>query len=275
MKTEFVTENKTILIPTDFSDICDNAINHSIDLAKEFNFSLVILHIKSNISNNNILIEAAEKKLIDFIENQKIKSKININYITSEGNIFEEINKVATQIKAVLIILGTPGKVGFQRITGSNALKVITKTNTPTLIVQKKHIRRGYHNIVFPMTNSTNDSQKVDLAISIAKAFNATIHIFPKYEPEGVGKEKIMAIVKQIKTVFDKNLVKHVDMVSNEKGKNFAKQVLDYAEQKDCDLIMIMTTDVKEQVMLDSWDEQIIFNASQIPVICINSFIEN
>jgi len=33
---------------------------------------------------------------------------------------------------------------------------------------------------------------------------------------------------------------------------------------------MIMTSDNQALPMFDSWDEQIIFNSSQIPVICIN-----
>ena len=79
-----------------------------------------------------------------------------------------------------------------------------------------------------------------------------------------------MSVVKQIKNVFDEYKIDYVDNVTNEQGGNFAKQVVDYAVVNDGDLIIIMTSTDKSLPMFDSWDEQIIFNSSQIPVICLN-----
>jgi nucleotide-binding universal stress UspA family protein len=166
--------------------------------------------------------------------------------------------------------MGTHGKVGFQHLTGSYALKVVTNSPAPVIVVQKKSFTHGYKHIVFPVTVTTSDRQKVKWAIAIAKTFGATIHLFPKFESEKYLKRRIMSVVKQIKDIFAENNVKHIDKVSEEGGGNFAKQVIDYAVVNEADLIMIMTT--KEQLlpMLSSWDEQIIFNSYQIPVICIN-----
>lgn len=268
-------DKKPILIPTDFSEVCTNAVNHGIDLAKEFDFSVIMMHVinkdtKSYLKKENIQISDLENKLKDFVEEQKSKFNIDIDYVLKEGNIFDEIAVVAEEVGASLIILGTHGKVGFQRLTGSYALKVITSTNVPTVVVQKRLVRSGYKNIVFPITNSTKDRQKVNWAIAIAKTFDATIHIIPKYESEKYLKNRIMSIVKQIKNIFEEKAIKHVDKVSEEHGGNFAKQVIDYSVVNDADLIMIMTSDDQALPMFDSWDEQIIFNSSQIPVICIN-----
>jgi hypothetical protein len=79
-----------------------------------------------------------------------------------------------------------------------------------------------------------------------------------------------MAIVKTIKTIFDQNDVKYIDKVSDDGGGNFSKQLIDYAVINNADLIMIMTASDSLIPMFDNWAEQIIFNSSQIPVICIN-----
>ncbi|MCK4638626.1 MAG: hypothetical protein KAT33_04345, partial [Bacteroidales bacterium] len=56
------------------------------------------------------------------------------------------------------------------------------------------------------------------------------------------------------------------------KKANFTKQLLTYAVQNNADLIMIMTGPdmYSPDFDLGLWDEKIMFNQAQIPVMCIN-----
>lgn len=272
--TEESNSKNIILIPTDFSEICENAVKFGLELAKNFDWDVRILHVvnkdtKSYLKKENINEDQLESKLKSIADEFRNSYNVNTEYILKKGNIFDKIEETAKKIDADLVILGTHGKVGFQRLTGSYALKVISSTELPTIVVQKRSYQ-GFKNIVFPVTVSTQDRQKVNWAVAIAKAFNATIHIFPKFESEKYLKRNIMSVTKQIKNIFDKHDVKHIDKVSEESGGNFAKQILDYSVVNDADLIMIMTSNDTALPMLDSWDEQLMFNSSQIPVICIN-----
>jgi len=53
---------------------------------------------------------------------------------------------------------------------------------------------------------------------------------------------------------------------------NAANQTIDYAISNNADLIMIMTDPDKGFInfIINSFDEEIIFNTSQIPVMCVN-----
>ncbi len=269
--------NKTILVPTDFSEVCNNAVNHGLGLAKHFGYSVVMLHVinketKSYIKKEGIDMEGLEKRLQDLAAEKSEFYGVETSYILKEGNIFDVISETAEFQNAVLVILGTHGKVGFQRLTGSYALKVISNTDAATIVVQKKELNAKYKNIIFPVTVSSQDRQKVGLAISIARTFDATIHIIPKFESEKISRTRIMNVVKQIKDTFAKYNIKHIDKVTEPGGGNFAKQVIDYTVVNDGDLIMIMTGgDNASLPMFDSWDEQLVFNSSQIPVICLNT----
>ena len=270
--------NDVILVPTDFSEVCENAVEHSIGIAKHINHKIVLLHIvnedtKQYLEDNKLAISNIEEKLKERADAIKAEHGIEVSFIIKEGKLFKQVQKVVNEVGAKMIVLGTHGKVGFQHITGSYALKVISRTNVPTIVVQKKGLHRPYQNIVFPVTSETQDRQKVNWAIFIAKIFDATIHIFPRREKEKYLKKKIMSIVKQIKVIFDKNNVKYVDKVSEEGAGNFAKQVIDYAVVNDADLIMTMVSTERFFHFFDSQDEQIIYNTSQIPVICVNPVI--
>ena len=268
--------NNIILVPTDFSEVCENAVHHTLQIANCINFKVSLLHIinkdtKTYLNDNKLGNESIEQRLQDKIKEYKSKYRnIEIDYIIKEGKLFKQVQKVVAEIGANMVVLGTHGKVGFQKITGSYALKVIEKTNVPTIVVQQKSLEHTYKNIVLPVTVSSQDRQKVNWAIFIAKTFRATVHIFPKREDEKYHKKKIMAVIKQIKTIFDKHNVKYVDKVSEEGAGNFAKQVIDYAIINNADLIMTMLNTDSFLPFFDTQDEQIVFNTSQIPVICIN-----
>ncbi|MFN8255150.1 MAG: universal stress protein [Bacteroidales bacterium] len=267
--------NNIILVPTDFSEVCENAVNHTLQIAKYIDFKVILLHVINDdtiayLEKNGLTKESIETKLKEHTEKYRIEFGIQVDYVLKEGKLFKQVQKAVAEVGANMVVLGTHGKVGFQKITGSYALKVITKTLVPTIVVQKKALIEPYRNIVFPVTVETQDRQKVNWAIYIAKTFRSTVHIFPKRENETFHKSKIMNVVKQIKTIFDKHNVKYVDKVSDEGAGNFAKQVIDYAVVNKADLIMTMVSTGSFLPFFDSADEQIIFNTSQIPVICIN-----
>ncbi len=265
----------SILVPTDFSEVCDNAINHGCDLANYFNFKVYILHVitketKKFLKEEGKTVDYLKEKLENYAKEKAEEFGVEVIPVLKEGSIFDVIGQTAKELEVGLVILGTHGKVGFQRLTGSYALKVINNTEVPTVVVQKKRYTGGYKNIVFPITPITEDRQKVKLAISIAKSFDAKIHIFPKEENDKIWLKKMRVITKQITDSFDAAGVRYVVADPSEWPGNFAKQVIDYSVVNDADLIMIMTSSEPTLPMFDTWDEQIIFNSSQIPVMCIN-----
>lgn len=274
MKKE-AAKSDIILIPTDFSEVCENAIEHGLTIAKQLKFRVYLFHVINEDTRNYLADENLQEDAITSKMEQRAKEAqeahgIEVQSIVKTGNFFKQIAKVSKKIDARLIILGTHGKVGFQKLTGSFALKVISLTDVPTIVVQKKAYKDGYRNIVFPITATTPDRQKVAWAVNLAKVFGATIHLFPRYESESHFKTKIMNVTKQIKNILDNYDVKYVDKVSEPGAGNFAKQVIDYALVHEAELIMAVISKDKLLPVFSTLDEQLVFNTSQIPVICIN-----
>jgi nucleotide-binding universal stress UspA family protein len=267
-------QNDVILIPTDFSEVCQNAIEQGSSVASVMNYRVVLLHVINKdtdkyLDEENLNEEVISEKLEQIANDASKRYDVKVEYLVKSGDLFECIKEANDKVGAKLIMIGTHGKVGFQKITGSYVLKVISVTNTPTIIVQKRQYTEGYKNIVFPITASTQDRQKVTWAINIAKMFDSTVHMIPKFESGRFYKNRIMSITKQIKNLFEEYGVKYVDKVSNPSEGNFAKQVIDYAVANEAELIMTLVNKDKS-LFFSSWDEKIIYNASQIPVICIN-----
>lgn len=266
----------TILVPTDFSEVCNNAFNHACDLAKNLGVKVVALHVitkepKSYLSSQKLDNEALEQRLKDYVNGKKAEFEVETGYVIKEGSIFDEIAIVSKELNSVLIVLGTHGKVGFQRLTGSYALKVINSTDIPSIVVQKKPIETGgYKNIVFPIKSFSENLHKAKFAVDIAKNFGATIHIVPKYETDKYAKSKVFGDVNHVQKLFEENGVDYCKTIPEEGAGNFSKQVIDYSVVNNANLIVIITNSNATLPMFDGADEQIIFNTSQIPVMCIN-----
>jgi nucleotide-binding universal stress UspA family protein len=260
--------NNIILVPTDFSEVCENAMNQGVEAAKFLGYKVVLLHVidkntKSQLKKDGQDISSVNKKLDAYAGDIRSRG-VAVETLAKEGDIFYTIGEVARDVGANLMYLGTHGKVGMQKLTGSFALKVVTSSPVPVVVVQKRPFDKGYKKIVLPITSDAGPWEKTKWASFIAKNFDAEIHVYQLDAPE------LKEAVDIITNHFDKESVNYKIIRSD--GSNFSKQVIDYATANECDMVMIMTNPDKSftKFILGSYDEEMMFNTSQIPVMCIN-----
>lgn len=260
-----------ILVPTDFSEVCDNAINQACEAAAALGYTVTILHVINSDSKSWMKTEGLDTgglkyQLEELAASKKTRFGVEVNALTREGSIFTTIAEVAKDIDAKLIYLGTHGKIGIQKLTGSFALKVVTSSSVPVIVVQKRSFENGYKDIVLPVTSDAGPMEKTRWAAYMAKTFGAKIHIYQINEETA-----IVETVQTLENFFRKENVSCTITVAD-KGSGFSKQVIEFATSKNADLILIMTSPDKNwsNFFLGTYDEEIIFNTSQIPVMCIN-----
>jgi len=273
---EKTTEN-IVLVPTDFTEVADFAIDHAAGIAKLMKGKVALLHVinketKAYLKKENLTEDSIKEKLKAI--SLKVESKYNVKlvYIAEEGSIFTTIGKVTKDIGASIVVMGTHGKIGVQHLVGSFALKVIENSPVPVIVVQEKDFENGYKNIVLPVDETTESKQKVTWAIHIAKIFNSTIHLFGIRHDDEFLSNEVERNIAQIKNILDKNGIKHTDTISADKRSNYGKSIVIYSNYTKADLVMIMTNpdQILPSFILSSWAESVIFNTSMIPTMCIN-----
>lgn len=251
--------NNILLVPTDFSEVGNNAIDMASKTARILKYKLCLLHVTGGED------KGASDKLDLIATEVKNKFGIEVKTMVRKGSIFTTIGETAKDIGASLVFMGTHGKVGMQKMTGSFALKVVTSSEAPVIVVQKRKFENTFKDIVLPITSDYGPWDKTKWCEYIANQLNAKIHIYQ------LNNESIKKSVALITKYFEENNVDYSVKVA-EKSSNFEKQVVDYATSINSELIMIMTNPSKglSSFFLGSYDEDIIFNLSQIPVMCIN-----
>jgi nucleotide-binding universal stress UspA family protein len=168
-----------ILVPTDFSNVAKVALEHATKLAQTIGGEVILLHVVAK----NTDVDSAKKRLAE--EEQlvtKSDANIPVKSIVRIGNIFDDIGDAASELGAKMIIMGTHGATGWQKISGSHALKVITHSTVPFVVVQNKGIKdSGYDDIVVPLDLNHETKQKLDIVSNMAKYFNSKIHVISPY----------------------------------------------------------------------------------------------
>ncbi len=259
---------KPILVPTDFTEVAHTAINHAVELAKTINTSVVILHVVKGESE----ISAANDKLEDELKLAKsIEGDVEVSKLVKVGNIFDDIGDAADEVNASLIVMGTHGASGWQRITGSNALKVITNSKVPFVVVQKQVMKEsGYDCIIAPLDLHNETKQKLEIVADMAKYFDSEVHIVTPKETDEFLIHKLNGNIAWAKKYLTERGIRNTTHISKKKG-DFVEQMLDVANEVDADLISIMNLQKNSLIgMLSNYEQEIITNKSQIPVLCVN-----
>lgn len=269
--------NKIVLVPFDFSEVADYAVDHASAIAKQLNGRVLLLHVinkdtKSYLKKEKLSDDAINSKLKAFTELASEKYNVKLEYLAKEGSIFTTIGEVTKEVNASIVVMGTHGKVGLQYLIGSYALKVIENSPVPVIVVQERDLVSGYQDIVLPVDETPESKQKVKWAIHIAKMFNSTIHLFGVYHSDEFLMNEVDRNMAQIKSILSKNDISYTEKISPERGSGFAKDIVLYADYIKSDIILIMTNPDKllPSFIISPWAEQVIFNTSKIPVLCVN-----
>src|SRR5438094_576188 len=124
-----------IVVPIDFTPVTENALKYSIGLTDVLPVSNIILfHVVASDKES----AAVSHKLHELIQSYKDQTRATLEILIKPGNIFDQIGKTAAELNASLIVMGTHGIKGMQHIIGSRAMRVITNSETPYIVVQKK-----------------------------------------------------------------------------------------------------------------------------------------
>jgi nucleotide-binding universal stress UspA family protein len=266
-----------LLVPVDFTEISDTAIDHAIGIAKQWNWEVKILHIinkdtKTLLNLNKVTCDAVSKKMQDKVEEIEKAYNFKVDYLVREGSIFDDIAEVSKEIGAGFVVMGTHGKQGIQYFVGSYAYKVITNNDVPFIIVQKKKYTKPYKKVVLPLDDSLESRQKIKWAIYLAKMFKAKVYVKASYLSDNIQRYKLNIILQRMLKILDENNIEYEYEMKEGSG-NFAKQVIQYSKDKDADMIIIMTDENSNSFpnfIFKSAYEQVLYNEEQIPVMCVN-----
>jgi nucleotide-binding universal stress UspA family protein len=272
------TPQRVITVPMDFTSRAMNALDHAIIMARATNSSIVLIHVinretRNKLKKENKTEEDIKKQLQKICDDLLANHKLSSFYETPEGSIFSDLGEVTEKKHARFMMMGTHGVVGLeQKLLGAWALKVVTSSPVPTIVVQDRQPNpEGYKKIVVPIDFNRESKQMVYHVCSIAKYFNSEVHILIDDQKDEFLHNSIQLNKSFTERIFKGNNIRY-EIEQSKSHADFKHSLVDYSERIGADLITIMSRNDADiaAVILGDDEQKLINNHPQIPVMCIN-----
>jgi len=144
-----MTTFETIMVPIDFSENAPKILATAVDIAEKFKATLSIVYVVQHFEDysgffvphmpinqfEGEMVESAEKKMASFLA-ENLKSNLPCNSTIIKGDVAEEIIDYAAQNDIAMIVMGTHGYKGLEKVFfGSVAEKVVKTSPCPVLTI--------------------------------------------------------------------------------------------------------------------------------------------
>lgn len=258
---------RPIIVPWDFSQVAENAFQHAVNVSKALNREILLLHVvpdAQNAGSKKEEMEAAAEKLGNEYGKKPYTEMV-------DGSIFNAIGDTAKELKAEMIIMGTHGIKGAQKLFGSKALKVVVSSRIPFFIVQDKPAKDKIETILLPIDFKRENKEKANWIYYLARNFGAKFIILKSKAKDKGFRKKIISNIKYIESFLKGHDVAY-EIVTTEGKQSFKKEIVDFAKKREADLILVMATrDIRwVDYLLGAPEQYLIANPEGISVMCMN-----
>lgn len=267
-----------ILVPTDFSDCADAALDHALRLAERFDATLHLVHVISELDAGLYgLVGGGHKasRLDEHIESEVQNRLTDIAADAASLNIRTEvlqqfnldvdaaIDDYVSEHGIDLVVMGTHGRTGLRRLMiGSVANKLIRRTWCPVLTVRSQSengeaSRTEYENVLAPIDFSDHSKVALRLSKEIAARYNAHLHllfvaerqVLPTFSDTGLPGVSVVEMDPEIVSNAEAALSELNENVGGPKVSStyhvkegeVAQDIIDFSETHDIDLISMAT----------------------------------
>jgi nucleotide-binding universal stress UspA family protein len=245
---------KKIIVPIDFSEHSEFALKVAAKFAKRNDAELLALHM---LEMSDVLLttddqeqhqkvvfflKLAEQRFEEFLKKEYLDG-VNVTPIVKHFKVFSEVNDVAQEHEADLIVMGSHGASGIKEFfVGSNTEKVVRNAEIPVLVVKNDLPSINFDNVVFatdfaeecikPYLNATKmfDSLGSDMKLLYVNQPNENFRSSVEIE------QRIAEFLQKA----DGNLA-NLDKVAYQADYSVEQGVLNYANKLGADLIAIPT----------------------------------
>lgn len=245
---------KKIIVPVDFSQHSTYALEAAATLAKKHDSELLVLHMlelsnaiiseTSNIKQEETVffLKLAEKKFTDFLDKEYLKD-VKVTPIVKHFKVFSEVNDVAKEHNADLIVMGSHGASGFKEvIVGSNTEKVIRHADIPVLVIKHNPILMDFENVVFACDFSKDTIKPYINASNLFKILGVQMHLVYINLP-GNSFKSSMEMEKRVSEFLktaDGNL-ENIDRVTYVNDYTIEQGIFNFSNAIGADLIAVAT----------------------------------
>lgn len=270
---------KKILIPTDFSNCANNAVETGIKLAQKIKAEIHFIHVQRTPVDWKNLRKEKEKNFPDTLheigqskgELAKLELKAKKAKLTVKTTLVFNNNDISTALEDYiydLIIIGSHGASGLKELIGSNTQRVVRYSKSPVLVVKDSLKKNAIQNIVFASNFEEEAHQPFQKVTQFAELVKAQIHLLYVNMPfQFKETDEIESVMQN----FLKKCPRGTCSINIYNALNEERGIQKFAEKINADLIALTTHGKTGFIkMISPSITESLVNHSNLPVLSVN-----
>ncbi|SHJ44250.1 Nucleotide-binding universal stress protein, UspA family [Arenibacter nanhaiticus] len=246
---------KKILVPVDFSEHSEYALEVACRMAKQNAAEIVVLHMlgittvvyntgeAQEMAEANYYMKLAKQRFKKFLDKEYLKG-IKLTEIIQNYKIFSEINQVAQEQQIDLIVMGSHGSSGLSALfVGSNTEKVVRTSRVPVLVIKKHLPDFKLERVVFASDFEMESIPAYRKAVSLLQSLGAKLHLLYVNLPNGKFKssKEMELLTAEFLQEANKGDFKENPPVVYECAFSIERGIYHYSHKIKADLIALTT----------------------------------
>lgn len=246
-------EIKRILAPTDFSELAARSLEYAVELATRTGAELVVMYADpfrpppqfTSDQMDDVVASLERRRIAAMRELELHAAKIVPDGVSLRTLLVEDtpaaaILRIADDVDADLIVMGTHGRSGFNRfLMGSVTERVLHETTRPLLTVRETSRPAAEAparpRVLCPVNFSEAAHAALDVAVSFSNLLDAELVVLYVAEDDS---EETRELAKKIESwIPPDSLRTSADKLLLEG--DAAEQVIQYAKSHEADLIVL------------------------------------
>jgi nucleotide-binding universal stress UspA family protein len=234
---------KQILCPVDFSETSLNALEYAVSIAEKHRADLSLVYVFTEDYYNEQLTEGVKdyqeyeeefKSRLEVIAEEIKSKKFSCTAHVLSGNFLKSIENFIPLKSIDFVVVGTKGLGDvFDKIVGSNTIKLIDNLDIPILVVPKKASFEGLKKVVFATSYRDEDKIALRKLSEFSAPFESAITVLHLSKRDNLIEEVLLSNFKEeLKALIDcdnisfdtktysENLVLGIDKYMSEEQSN-------------------------------------------------------
>lgn len=180
---------KSILVPVDFSEHAEHALEVAANFARKSNAQLLVLHMlglsesyltkdeSQEMAEAHYYMKLAKKRFDSFLNKPYLKG-LRVLQMVQNYKIFSEINYVAKENNVDLIVMGSHGSGGISELfVGSNTEKVVRTSSIPVLVIKVRRQDYSPNKVIFATDFKLESVQAYKHLRKILSEWDSEVHL--------------------------------------------------------------------------------------------------
>lgn len=243
-----------ILVPVDFSKYSEYALEVAAKIAKDQKSEIIAVHMmglkepiltrdeEREVFNALHYMKLAGERFKEFLDKPYLEGIKVTDTVQNDKN-FNELDEVAREHGAGLIVMGSHGLSGFRDIfVGSNTEKVVRTSEIPVLVIKSRISNFSLKKVIFASDFQDDYLSAFQNTRKFLSQFGADVRpLFVNVPERFMSSREMEAMASEFLLnagVEDPNIYEYVDFYNDY---TLESGIYHYCEEKDIDLIVIPT----------------------------------